>query len=90
MKVAFLGLGAMGLPMAVNLTRAGHRLTLWNRSDRPLDGFGETRPVRVRSIAEAVHETEAVITMLADDAASKRSCRAACSKHCPSARCTSA
>lgn len=69
MKVAFLGLGAMGLPMAVNLTRAGHRLTLWNRSDRPLDGFGETRPVRVRSIAEAVHETEAVITMLADDAA---------------------
>ena len=69
MKVAFLGLGAMGLPMAVNLARAGHRLTLWNRSERPLDGFGETTPVRARSIAEAVHDTEAVITMLADDAA---------------------
>jgi len=69
MKVAFLGLGAMGLPMAVNLARSGHRLTLWNRSDRPLEGFGETRPVRARSIAEAVHDAEAVITMLADDAA---------------------
>ena len=69
MKVAFLGLGAMGLPMAANLARAGHRLTLWNRSERPLDGFGETTPVRARSIAEAVHDTEAVITMLADDAA---------------------
>jgi len=69
MKVAFLGLGAMGIPMAVNLARAGHRLTLWNRSERPLEAFGEARPVRARSIAEAVRDAEAVITMLADDAA---------------------
>jgi 3-hydroxyisobutyrate dehydrogenase-like beta-hydroxyacid dehydrogenase len=69
MKVAFLGLGAMGLPMAANVARAGHRLTLWNRSERPLDGFGEDRPVRTRSIPEAVRDAEAVITMLADDAA---------------------
>jgi 3-hydroxyisobutyrate dehydrogenase-like beta-hydroxyacid dehydrogenase len=69
MKVAFLGLGAMGMPMAANLARAGHRLTLWNRSERPLEGFGEPKPVRARSIAEAVRDAEAVITMLADDAA---------------------
>jgi 3-hydroxyisobutyrate dehydrogenase-like beta-hydroxyacid dehydrogenase len=69
MRVAFLGLGAMGLPMAANVARAGHRLTLWNRSERPLDGFGEDQPVRARSIPEAVHDAEAVITMLADDAA---------------------
>jgi 3-hydroxyisobutyrate dehydrogenase-like beta-hydroxyacid dehydrogenase len=69
MKVAFLGLGAMGMPMAVNIARAGHRLTLWNRNERPLEGFGETKPLRARSIAEAVRDAEAVITMLADDAA---------------------
>lgn len=69
MNVAFLGLGAMGMPIAANLARAGHRVTLWNRSERPLDGFGETRPERAHSIAEAVRDAEVVITMLADDAA---------------------
>lgn len=32
MKVAFLGLGNMGLPMARNILQAGHELTVWNRS----------------------------------------------------------
>ena len=31
-KVAFLGLGVMGFPMAGHLARAGHRVTVWNRS----------------------------------------------------------
>jgi 3-hydroxyisobutyrate dehydrogenase-like beta-hydroxyacid dehydrogenase len=30
-NVAFLGLGAMGSRMAVNLIKAGHRLVIWNR-----------------------------------------------------------
>ena len=32
MKVAFLGLGIMGGPMAANLVKAGHEVTLWNRT----------------------------------------------------------
>ncbi|MBW8315196.1 MAG: NAD(P)-dependent oxidoreductase [Hydrogenophaga sp.] len=32
MKVAFLGLGVMGLPMAGHLARAGHSVTVYNRS----------------------------------------------------------
>jgi 3-hydroxyisobutyrate dehydrogenase-like beta-hydroxyacid dehydrogenase len=32
MKVAFLGLGIMGRPMAVNLVKAGHDVTVWNRT----------------------------------------------------------
>ena len=32
MNIAFLGLGTMGLPMAANLLRAEHRLTVFNRS----------------------------------------------------------
>ncbi|MCU1298605.1 MAG: 2-hydroxy-3-oxopropionate reductase [Acidobacteriaceae bacterium] len=32
MRVAFLGLGIMGRPMAANLAKAGHEVTVWNRS----------------------------------------------------------
>jgi 3-hydroxyisobutyrate dehydrogenase-like beta-hydroxyacid dehydrogenase len=32
MKIAFFGLGIMGRPMAVNLVKAGHDVTVWNRT----------------------------------------------------------
>ena len=32
MRIAFLGLGIMGRPMAANLAKAGHEVTVWNRS----------------------------------------------------------
>lgn len=32
MRVAFLGLGIMGRPMAANLAKAGHEVTVWNRT----------------------------------------------------------
>src|SRR5437867_10926289 len=32
MRVAFLGLGIMGRPMASNLAKAGHELAVWNRT----------------------------------------------------------
>src|ERR1700722_4855044 len=32
MRVAFLGLGIMGRSMAANLARAGHEVTVWNRT----------------------------------------------------------
>jgi 3-hydroxyisobutyrate dehydrogenase-like beta-hydroxyacid dehydrogenase len=32
MRVGFLGLGIMGRPMAMNLTKAGHDVTVWNRT----------------------------------------------------------
>lgn len=38
MKIAFLGLGIMGRAMAANLVRAGHAVTVWNRTPKTLDG----------------------------------------------------
>jgi 3-hydroxyisobutyrate dehydrogenase-like beta-hydroxyacid dehydrogenase len=41
MKVAFLGLGIMGRAMAANLAKAGHEVTVWNRSpgkEKEVDG----------------------------------------------------
>ncbi len=31
-KVGFIGLGLMGRPMALNLAKTGHELTVWNRT----------------------------------------------------------
>jgi len=69
MKVAFVGIGKMGLPMAGNILRAGHDLTVFNRTlERcdPLRGDGATVAA---SAAEAVREAEVLVTMLADPAA---------------------
>lgn len=39
MKIAFLGLGIMGRPMAANLVKAGHNVTVWNRTvGKSVDG----------------------------------------------------
>ncbi len=41
LSIAFLGLGVMGAPMAGHLARAGHRLTVYNRSPAKAEGFVE-------------------------------------------------
>jgi 3-hydroxyisobutyrate dehydrogenase len=66
-KVAFLGLGIMGAPMAANLRRAGHELTLWNRTAERAKRFAAEHGATVaRSPREAVQSAETVITMLPD------------------------
>jgi 3-hydroxyisobutyrate dehydrogenase-like beta-hydroxyacid dehydrogenase len=68
--VAFLGLGRMGLPMATNLARAGHRLTVWNRTADKARGFADEHGARaVATPAEAVADSDVVVSMLADDRA---------------------
>lgn len=69
MKVAFIGLGNMGRHMAHHVLRAGHEVTVWNRTLAKAEEH-RARGARVaKSPAEAAKEAEAVITMLADDAA---------------------
>lgn len=38
MKIAYLGLGIMGRPMAMNLVKAGHDVAVWNRTPKSLEG----------------------------------------------------
>ena len=68
MDVGFIGLGQMGSAMAANLARAGHRVRVWNRTPAPAQALTASGAVAVASAAEAF-AAEAVITMLADDAA---------------------
>src|SRR5262245_16666292 len=68
MKIAFLGLGAMGGRMAARLVAAGHQLIAWNRSD------GRAMPegaVRAASPFAAADGAELVISMVRDDDASR-------------------
>ena len=67
MKIAFIGLGNMGSPMARNLLRAGHAVTVWNRTLSKADEHHKLGAKVAKSPAEAAKEAEAVITMLADD-----------------------
>jgi 3-hydroxyisobutyrate dehydrogenase-like beta-hydroxyacid dehydrogenase len=55
MRVAFLGLGIMGSPMAANLARAGHEVTVWNRTPRDVEGARTaSTPAEAASGAEVV------------------------------------
>ena len=66
MRVGFIGLGHMGAAMAANLIKAGHEVTVYNRTPdktAPLVALGGRA---ARDLADACRG-EAVITMLADD-----------------------
>jgi len=65
--VGFLGLGAMGRPMAGNLIQAGHRLRVWNRSPRAAEELARKGAEVVAKPREAFGEV--LISMLADDTA---------------------
>ena len=69
MKIGFIGLGAMGSVMAGHLLKAGHALTVWNRSPDKAAPLVEAGARRAASPAEAAAGAEVVITSLADDAA---------------------
>ncbi|MDF0514434.1 2-hydroxy-3-oxopropionate reductase [Agromyces sp. H3Y2-19a] len=65
-KIAIIGLGIMGLPMAKNLVAAGHDVTGFNRSQAPIDALVAAGGRGAASIADAVKGAEAVITMVPD------------------------
>ncbi len=68
MKVGFIGLGHMGSGMAANLLRAGHEVTVYNRTSSKGQALVEQGARAAAQVAEACRG-EVVITMLADDAA---------------------
>ncbi|KHJ38813.1 2-hydroxy-3-oxopropionate reductase [Pedobacter glucosidilyticus] len=72
-KIAFLGLGNMGIPIAQNLINAGHEVSIYNRSAvkaQQLTG----NYLLANSPAEAVADKDFVFTMLADDDALNQIC----------------
>jgi len=71
MKIGFLGLGKMGTPMALRLIAAGHELRVWNRSEGRTEPLLREGAIAAATPAEAELGTDAVVTMLFDDAANE-------------------
>jgi len=69
MQIAFLGLGKMGSAIARHLLKAGHGVTVWNRTAARAEQLksGGARVAKTQS--DAVEHAEVVFTMLMDDAA---------------------
>ncbi|ADU36593.1 3-hydroxyisobutyrate dehydrogenase [Variovorax boronicumulans] len=64
MKIAFIGLGNMGGPMALNLLKAGHTLSAFDLSAEACKKFGAEGLPIAKSAAETVADAEVVISML--------------------------
>src|ERR1700739_2999333 len=70
MNVGFIGLGHMGAGMAANLLKAGHRVTVFNRTPAKAQALIADGATLATSIAEA-SRGDAVVTMLANDEAAE-------------------
>jgi 3-hydroxyisobutyrate dehydrogenase-like beta-hydroxyacid dehydrogenase len=64
-KIAFLGLGNMGAPMANRLIAAGHHVTVWNRTPRRSEQLASAGATIAASPADAAAGVEFAITMVA-------------------------
>ncbi|WP_322105606.1 3-hydroxyisobutyrate dehydrogenase [Paraburkholderia sp. J41] len=64
MKIAFVGLGHMGAPMALNLLKAGHTLSVFDLSATAMQTLADAGAHKAASPKDAVSGAEYVITML--------------------------
>ncbi len=64
MRIAFIGLGIMGKPMARNLHRAGHDMVVYNRSRPAVDELVRDGMTAASSPADAASKADVVVTML--------------------------
>ncbi len=62
--IAFIGLGHMGAPMALNLVKAGHDLLVYDLAPAAVQTLAQAGAKPAASAAEAVRSAEAVVTML--------------------------
>lgn len=68
MKIGFLGLGAMGQGMAANLVKAGHQVTVWNRTQQASTPLAAQGALVAATPADAL-KGDIAMSILADDAA---------------------
>ncbi|MEY8710705.1 NAD(P)-dependent oxidoreductase [Mangrovibacter phragmitis] len=70
-KVTFLGTGAMGSRMAMNLLKAGHDVTVWNRTPETAAPLVDAGAGQAFTPREAVAQAGVIISVLRDDEASR-------------------
>lgn len=68
--IAVLGLGAMGRRMAANLLKAGHQVTVWNRTPKAAEPLLSQGAAQAATPRDAAAGADFVLAMVRDDAAS--------------------
>jgi 2-hydroxy-3-oxopropionate reductase len=66
MQLAFIGLGIMGLPMALHLLKGGHPMRVYARRSEAMQPLVDAGAVACTSPADAAREAQAVFTMVSD------------------------
>ena len=66
MKVAFIGLGTMGIGMSLNVLKAGHDVTVHNRTRQKEEEVAKAGAGRAQSPKEAAEGAEIIVTMVSD------------------------
>lgn len=69
-KIGWIGLGNMGVPMVKNLVKAGFEVTVYNRTPEKAEALKHELSVNIaNSPADLVKDNDFIFTMLSDDAA---------------------
>ncbi|HET9494606.1 MAG TPA: NAD(P)-dependent oxidoreductase [Chloroflexia bacterium] len=68
-KIGFLGLGIMGSNVVANLLKAGHEVTVYNRTPGKAETIGKLGAVQARTPREAVSDADVIMIMVSDDKA---------------------
>jgi len=63
-KIGFVGLGHMGLPMAINLVKAGHKVTGYDIKQTAIDQLLSKGGLAAKTVHDAAKEQDVIITML--------------------------
>lgn len=73
-KIGFIGLGHMGLPMAINLIKAGHLVTGFDLKTESQTKFEEAGGNKANNLKEAAQEQDIILTMLQTGHQVKQAC----------------
>ena len=65
-KIGFIGLGLMGRPMALNLLKAGHTLTVWNRTSSRAQELANAGATVAKTPREVAAASEILMTIVSD------------------------
>ena len=65
-KIGLIGLGLMGRPMGMNLLKAGHPLTVWNRTASQADELVAAGAVLAKNPREVAEASEVLLTIVSD------------------------
>ena len=65
-KIGFIGLGLMGRPMALNLLKAGHHLTVWNRTPSRAQELVAAGALLAKNPRDVAAASEVLLTIVSD------------------------